>query len=166
VGPTADISNYIILNALAGGSARSVVQFITSRNFLRHPLRCAHRRYLATEVSLDKLVTLQSHPFSKEGMRVKSNTVILQVTKRSPVEATVRWRHQMNWKQPLGVGPFSAVSRKSLADGDNWTGVLFPSSALDAALDRCRARIGTTVAHRWDQIRRYRGCFSGTRLGY
>lgn len=141
--PTADLSNYIMLHAIQLLEPNGVLEFITSRNFFDTQYGDSIRRFLLEKTSLNRIVTLHSHPFTKPGMKVKSNTVIIELSNEPPFCETVSWAHSMDSATPLHDLIETVIDRKSLLRSPNWTEVLFPDRLSDGLIKRCDSKVRT-----------------------
>lgn len=150
VRPTSDLSNFFILRGLETLKDNGVLAYITSRNFFDTQYGAPIRRFLTKPVELRHLFTLHEHPFVQQGLKVKANTVILSVARRSPT-APIKFHHLISPAQSLVDVAGRVVSREELGRSANWTQTLFENPLRQELTSRCdkkladfaRAKMGT-----------------------
>ncbi len=141
VKPTSDLSNFFILRGTEVLRDNGILAYITSRNFFDTRYGEPIRRFLTEQVELRHIFTLHEHPFIQQGLKVKANTVILSLARRTPI-AAARFHHLIAPDQPLIDVVSREVSRTKLAISSNWTQTLFEDSLREELTTRCERKLG------------------------
>lgn len=137
---TSDLSNFFILGGIERLKSDGVLAYITSRNFFDTRYGDFVRRFLTREVELRHIFTLHNHPFVQEGIKVKANTVILSLVRRSP-SVPLWFEHLMAWDQPFLHIAGKVVDRNELYASSNWTQALFEQNLGKELQGRCHRRL-------------------------
>jgi hypothetical protein len=137
---TSDLSNFFILKGAEVLRPNGVLTYITSRNFFDTRYGDSIRKFLTRDVELRHIFTLHEHPFVQQGLKVKANTVILSLVRRSP-SVPIRFYHLMDWNRPLLTIVGRRVEREKLSASQNWTQTLFPDQLRESLESRCSHRL-------------------------
>lgn len=137
---TSDLSNFFILQGADLLRPNGVLAYITSRNFFDTRYGKPIRRFLTQQVELRHLYTLHDHPFTQQGLKVKANTVILSLVRRTPL-TPLRFQDLTVWNEPLSDEHGHVIDRDELARSANWTQTLFQDPLRSEIERRCPKKI-------------------------
>lgn len=144
---TSDLSNFFILRGIEVLRPNGVLAYITSRNFFDTRYGDPIRRFLTEQVQLRHIFTLHEHPFVQNGLKVKANTVILSVARRTP-SGSPRFHHLMSWQEHLSNTAGREIDRARLRVSQNWTQTLFQHDLQKELEARCPGRLSSFATAR------------------
>lgn len=142
VSPACDLSNFFLLRGAELLRPGGVLKFITSRNFFDTRYGAGVRRFLTQAVTLRRLVTLHSHPFTRRGLKVKASAAVVTVVNDPPPGSPVACGHLAGPGLPPSQAETHAVPLAALRESENWTSTLFPSETLSQLERGLACRLG------------------------